>query len=156
MNAPSPFAEGHYAGGQPTPVQLAELAREGVRTVINLRAPDEPTEYDEAAEAARLGLRYVALPITGAADLDRERVREFGQALDEARRAGSVLIHCASSNRVGAMVALDEALNRGCPLDAALERGRDAGLKALEPAVVAVFFGSASKMGRGGTGSADS
>jgi uncharacterized protein (TIGR01244 family) len=138
VDAPFPYADGHYAGGQPTPAQLAGLAREGVRTVINLRAPDEPTEYDEAAEAARLGLRYVVLPITGAADLDRERVREFGQALDEARRAGSVLIHCASSNRVGAMVALDEALNRGCPLDAALERGRDAGLKALEPAVVAL------------------
>lgn len=136
MTAPTCFAEDHYASGQPTPAHLAELAREGVRTVINLRAPEEPMEYDEAAEAARLGLRYVTLPIGGAADLDRDRVREFGQALDEARREGGVLIHCATSNRVGAMVALDEALNRGCPLDAALERGRAAGLTALEPAVV--------------------
>ena len=138
MNAPFPFADGHYAGGQPTPAQLAGLAREGVRTVINLRAPSEPVEYDEAAEAARLGLHYLSLPITGAADLDRERVRQFGHALDEARREGGVLIHCASSNRVGAMVALDEVLNRGCALDTALERGRDAGLKALEPDVVAI------------------
>ncbi len=138
MDAPFPYADGHYACGQPTPAQRAGLAREGVRTVINLRAATEPMEYDEAEEAARLGLRYVALPITGAADLDRERVRQFGHALDEARRAGGVLIHCASSNRVGAMVALDEVLNRGCPLDSALERGRDAGLKALEPAVVAL------------------
>jgi len=138
MSTPSRFAEDHYAGGQPTPAHLAHLAREGVRTVINLRAPDEPMAYDEAAEAARLGLRYVALPIAGAADLDRERVREFGCALDDARRQGGVLIHCASSNRAGAMVALDEALNRGCRLDDALERGRAAGLQALEPAVVAL------------------
>ncbi|SFN04266.1 fused DSP-PTPase phosphatase/NAD kinase-like protein [Dokdonella immobilis] len=136
MDAPFPYADGHYAGGQPTPAQLAGLARAGVRTVINLRAPDEPVEYDEAAEAARLGLHYVPLPITGAADLDRERVRQFGRALDEARRAGGVLIHCASANRVGAIVALDEVFNRGCPLHSALERGREAGLKALEPAVV--------------------
>jgi uncharacterized protein (TIGR01244 family) len=138
MTAPTRFADAHYAAGQPTPQHLADLAREGVRTVINLRGPEEPVEYDEAAEAARLGLRYVALPVTGPADLDRDRVREFGRALDEARREGGVLIHCASSNRVGAMVALDETLNRGCELAEALERGRAAGLKTLEPAVVAL------------------
>lgn len=129
------FAEDHYAGGQPTPAHLAELVREGVRTVINLRAPDEPAEYDEAAEAARLGLNYVSLPIAGAADLDRARVREFGH---DARREGGVLIHCGSSNRVGAMIALDATLNRGCSLEAALKRGREAGLATLEPAVVAL------------------
>jgi uncharacterized protein (TIGR01244 family) len=138
MTAPTRFADAHYAAGQPTPAQLAELAREGVRTVINLRGTDEPCEFDEAAEAARLGLRYVTLPIAGPGDLDRERVRRFGTLLDDARREGGVLIHCASSNRVGAMVALDETLNRGCELADALERGRAAGLKTLEPAVVAL------------------
>jgi uncharacterized protein (TIGR01244 family) len=138
MTAPIRFADAHYAAGQPTPEHLAELARNGVRTVINLRGTGETADYDEAVEAARLGLRYVTLPITGPADLDRARVLQFGAILDEARREGGVLIHCASSNRVGAMVALDEALNRGQGLDAALERGRSAGLKALEPAVVAL------------------
>lgn len=138
MNAPRCFFDRHYAGGQPSPEQLADVARAGVRTVINLRGPTESAEYDEAAEAARLDLHYVALPITGAADLDRERVQAFGHTLDEARRRGGVLIHCATSNRVGAMVALDEALNRGSALDVALERGRAAGLTTLEPAVVAL------------------
>ncbi|WP_187770731.1 fused DSP-PTPase phosphatase/NAD kinase-like protein [Cognatilysobacter lacus] len=138
MTAPTCYAKDHYAGGQPTPGQLAELERAGVRTVINLRAADEPVDYDEAAEAGRLGLGYVAFPITGAADLDRERAQHFGALLDKARREGGVLIHCASANRVGAMVALDEALNRGRTIDAALELGRAAGLKALEPAVVAL------------------
>lgn len=138
MNTPTRFAEDHYACGQPTAAQLAGLAREGVRTVINLRGPAEPVEYDEAAEAARLGLRYVELPITGPADLDRERVRAFGRMLDEARREGGVLIHCATSNRVGAMVALDEALNRGRPLQDAIAHGRAAGLASLEPAVTAL------------------
>lgn len=138
MSTTRSYAEGHYAGGQPSPDQLSRLQREGVRTVINLRGPDEPLEFDESAEAGRLGLRYVALPIRGADDLDADRVRRFGQALDEARREGGVLIHCATSNRVGAMVALDAALNRGQPLDAALELGRAAGLAALEPAVIDV------------------
>lgn len=138
MTSPIPFDEAHFAGGQPTREELARLAREGVRTVINLRAPGEPVDYDEPAEAERLGMRYASMPIAGAGDLDRERVQRFGQMLDEASREGGVLIHCASSNRVGAMVALDEALNRGRPLDAALERGRAAGLTTLEPAVVAL------------------
>jgi uncharacterized protein (TIGR01244 family) len=138
MIAPTCFAENQYACGQPTPAHLAQLQHAGVRTVINLRGAGEPTDYDEAAEAARLGLRYVSLPVSGAADLAVERVREFGRVLDHARRAGGVLIHCASSNRVGAMVALDEHLNRGRPFDDALARGRAAGLKSLEPAVVAL------------------
>lgn len=136
MTAPICFSEDHYASGQPTATHLAELARQGVRTVINLRTSDEPVEYDEPALAAQLGLDYVSLPIAGAADLDSARVRRFGLALDQARRKGGVLIHCASSNRVGAMVALDLALNRGGSLQAALARGRAAGLGTLEPAVV--------------------
>lgn len=138
MTAPACFDSGQYAAGQPTPAQLADLARAGVRTVINLRAPGEPVDYDEAAEAARLGLDYVALPIAGPADLDRERVLRFGGLLDAARARGGVLVHCATANRVGAMVALDAALNRGRPLQAALELGRAAGLASLEPAVAAL------------------
>ncbi|HEY4583734.1 MAG TPA: sulfur transferase domain-containing protein [Lysobacter sp.] len=138
MTAPVRFADALYAAGQPTSAHLAGLAREGVRTVINLRGVDEPCEYDEAAEAARLGMRYLTLPIAGPADVDRERVRRFGALLDEARGDGGVLIHCATSNRVGAMVALDQALNRGCDLAGALEHGRSAGLATLEPVVVAL------------------
>lgn len=138
MTAPVRFSDNCYAAGQPTREQLADFARDGVRTVINLRGPTEVADFDEAKEAVRLGLQYVSLPITGPGDLDRERVRAFGQALDQARRDGGVLIHCATANRVGAMVALDELLNRNATLDAALERGRAAGLGSLEPAVVAV------------------
>src|SRR3546814_15750556 len=94
MNTPWRFAEDRYAGGQPTPAHLAELVREGVHTVINLRAPEEPTEYDEAAEAARLGLHYVSLPIAGAADRDRARVREFRS---EERRVGNECVRTCRS-----------------------------------------------------------
>lgn len=145
MTTPVRFAKDHYAGGQPTPAHLAALKREGVRTVINLRAPGEAVEYDEAAEAARLGLRYVVLPIAGAADLDRERVQLFGRVLDEARREGGVLIHCASANRAGAMVALDGLFNRDQALEHALAQGRAAGLASLEAAVHAIAGREASR-----------
>ena len=141
MNTLQPYADKHFAHGQPTLAQVAALAEEGVRTVINLRAPEEPVDFEEAAEVAALGLHYIALPIAGAADLDAARVRQFGTALDEARRQGGVLIHCASGNRVGALVALDEAFNRGASLQDALAQGRAAGLTVLEPVVTALIEG---------------
>lgn len=136
MSIPKPFERDLYAGGQPTAEDLSGFAAQGVRTVISLRAPAETVDFDEAQEAQRLGLRYLQIPITGAADLDRSHVVQFGRALDTARAEGGVLIHCGSSNRVGAMIALDAALNRGQSLHAALARGRAAGLASLEPAVV--------------------
>lgn len=139
MNSPQCYALNHYAHGQPTPEQLGELSALGVRTVINLRAPEEAIGFDEAGVAADLGLNYVTLPIAGAPDLDRARVTQFGEVLEEARRHGGVLIHCASSNRVGAMVALDEAFNRGASVEDALAHGRAAGLTALEPVVAALL-----------------
>ncbi len=135
MSMPIPFAPGLYAGGQPSPDDLAGFATQGVRTVINLRAPGEPVEYDERCEAERLGLRYVSLPISGPEDVTVDNVDRFSRMLEEARRHGGTLVHCASSNRVGAMVALDLGITKGSSCNTALAMGRAAGLATLEPHV---------------------
>jgi uncharacterized protein (TIGR01244 family) len=124
-----------YSAGQPTPAQLSELAAAGVPTVINLRAPAEPVDYDEAAEAARLGLRYEVLPVAGPEALDRDTVERFAGLLSAARGRGPVLVHCASGNRVGALVALMQGWVQQCDPAQALAVGRSAGLAALEPRV---------------------
>lgn len=129
------YAPDLYSGGQPAPADLARLAREGVRTVINLRAAHEPDQYDERAEAERLGMRYVAIPVAGAQDLDPAVVQRFADEIARAREAGPVLVHCASANRVGALVALEQAWHRGRDAADALGTGRAAGLTSLEPAV---------------------
>lgn len=139
MRFDTPFAPGLHAGGQPTPDDLARLAADGVRTVINLRAPSEPIDFDEAREARRLGLRYVTVPVAGPHDVTPDTVARFSRELDQARSHGAVLLHCASGNRVGALVALDQALTRGQPADAALAIGRSAGLTSLEPLVTTLL-----------------
>lgn len=139
MTVPACFAPGLYASGQPSPDDLARLAKEGVRTVINLRAPTEPAGYDEAREAERLGLRYIAIPVAGAQDVTPETTARFSRELEQARRDGGVLVHCASANRVGALVALDHALHRGMPSPEALALGRKAGLTSLEPHVAGLL-----------------
>lgn len=126
---------GVLAAGQPSPDQLASLAAEGVRTVIDLRTLMEPGEFDEAREAERLGLRYVSIPIAGPHDVSPETITRFSRELEAARNSGDVLIHCASANRAGAMLALDEGLTRNKPVADALTIGRAAGLTTLEPTV---------------------
>lgn len=128
------YAPGLHASGQPTPEDLARLRAVGVRSVINLRAPGEACAFDEAAKAACLQLAYETLPVSGADDLTPQAVERFGALLDAARARGDVLVHCASGNRVGALVALHAAA-RGAPPADALAIGRAAGLAGLEPHV---------------------
>ncbi|MCY7353581.1 MAG: protein tyrosine phosphatase family protein [Lysobacter sp.] len=126
-----------YSGGQPSESELAVLARKGVRTIINLRHPSEATDFDEATAVAAAGMRYVAIPIAGSQDLTRETVARFSQELAKAQACGPVLVHCASANRVGALIALEQAWVQGQDSDGALAAGRAAGLAGLEQAVIA-------------------
>ncbi|HEY6940685.1 MAG TPA: sulfur transferase domain-containing protein [Dokdonella sp.] len=119
-------------GGQPTADQLRAFAAGG-GVVIDLRGPDEARGYDEAALARQLGLRYVNVPVEGAADLTPANAQALHAAL--AAAGGPVLLHCASGNRAGALLALEAARYEGLDADAALALGRSAGMKSLEPAV---------------------
>ncbi|SDQ28110.1 TIGR01244 family protein [Pseudoxanthomonas sp. CF385] len=125
---------GLHTGGQPTAEDLQRLKHEGVRTVIDLRGPQEARGFDEAREAEALGMAYIALPISGKDDISAEKAKALHTLLQD--REGGVLLHCASGNRVGALLALGAAQIDGLPADEALALGRAAGLKSLEPVVV--------------------
>lgn len=129
---PHALRPGLYVGGQPDESQLQALAAQGVTTVIDLRGADEDRGYAEAARVQALGLRYVSLPIAGAADITPANARALQHAIDTSN--GPVLLHCASGNRVGALLAL-QAHARGLDETAAIAEGRAAGLGSLEPTV---------------------
>lgn len=93
---------GVATGGQPDSITLVALARGGLRTVLDLRAPEEARGFAEASVAESLGLRYVLLPVT-AATLTDSTFDAF-RALMRAGGAESMLVHCASGNRVGVML----------------------------------------------------
>ena len=135
---PHALRPGLYVGGQPDPAQLQALASQGVTTVIDLRSADEDRGYAEAARVQALGLRYVSLPIAGAGAITPANARAVQQALDTSE--GPVLLHCASGNRVGALLAL-LAHERGLDEEAAIAEGRAAGLGSLEPTVRAQIRG---------------
>lgn len=128
------FAPGLYAAGQPTPREWPEIAKAGVRTVLNLRPENEQPGFREAELARNAGLEYLYLPVGSADMLDDERVAAFDALL--ARYAeGGMLIHCGTGNRVGALVALRAHRFLGASLGEALAAGRQAGLTGLEPRV---------------------
>lgn len=124
--------EGVLTGGQPTEAQLETLAEMGYGIVVNMRGPTEAGSTDPAAVEA-LGMTYVSIPVTGAADVSEENARRLGEILNQADQP--VLLHCASSNRVGALLALEAYYVDGVSPEEALALGKEAGLTRLEPVV---------------------
>ena len=126
---------GLSAAGQPNEAALAVFAKEGYTTVIDLRTKGEDRGMDEAAIVAGLGMEYVVLPIgrDGITFENAKTLDEFIEAAD-----GPVLLHCGSSNRVGALLALSKSL-AGIDDDGALQYGQEGGLTSLENQVKRVL-----------------
>jgi len=122
-----------YGAGQPAAGDWAEIARHGVTTVIDLRPDAERPGRDEAAEVQAAGMAYRQIPVAGARDLTPDAARTLWQAIDAA--PGKVLVHCASGNRAGALLAIAAVREGGMPPEQALEAGREAGMTSLEPRV---------------------
>ncbi len=91
-----------YRGEQPSKDEYSELARLGVKTVIDLRE-DFRSSSRELAEAA--GLTYVNIPIDGHGEPSMEQADTFLKTVDAAQ--GPVYVHCAGGrHRTGSMVAV--------------------------------------------------
>lgn len=132
-NARMPFDD-VVTGGQPSSEQMEALVAGGVRHAISLRPASEDGAGWEEVHAAEFGYEFDRLPITGAESLTRENVEIFAAMLAEAEGEGT-LLYCASSNRVGALVALKAAWLDGVPPEEALQLGLAAGLTRLEAPV---------------------
>ncbi len=114
------------ASGQPTESQLSVASRAGVKHVISLRAPGEEVGFDESSVVQALGMEFHSIPVSGGAGVTPENAASLQQLLD---RYGDepILVHCASSNRVGALMALS-AFADGQNADAAMAVGERWGL----------------------------
>jgi uncharacterized protein (TIGR01244 family) len=124
---------GLHTSGQPTLEQLDALAAEDVHAVIDLRGYDEDRGYDEAAELKARGIAYYSLPINGKGDLTPANATALKHLLDE--NSNGVLLHCASGNRVGALLALMAAQEEGLAPEKAMGLGKNAGMSSLTPVV---------------------
>lgn len=113
---------------------IAVLQAAGIKHVIDLRAPEEHPDLDEARLVEEHGMTYHVLPIKGAESLTRENARELARLLDAAGD-DMTIVHCSSGNRVGALIALREAWIENRSAEEAIAEGKRWGLTRLEPSV---------------------
>jgi protein tyrosine phosphatase (PTP) superfamily phosphohydrolase (DUF442 family) len=136
-NARQPIA-GVTTGGKPTEAQLQQAKALGYRSVISLLPEaDMPGEAD-AVRA--LGMKFVSIPIASASALTEENARRLAAAMD-APESRPLLLHCASGNRAGALLALKVFyVDEATPTEA-LELGARAGMTSLRPPVESRMLG---------------
>lgn len=136
-NGACPLADVATAG-QPRAEHFDRLAAAGYRTVIDLRHPEESRGFDEAEATRAAGLRYENIPVTAATLGDAEFDR-FRALLGEPD-IRPVLVHCASANRVGALLIPYLILDERRTLDEALAIADEAGLRSHELAELALRY----------------
>ncbi len=123
-----------YAAGTLRAEDIKTLADAGVRHVIDLTTANETPGFNGRELIERAGMTYASLPIDGKDGLTRENVRAF-DALLSAAGEDTTLVHCASANRVGALVALRAAWLHGATPQQAIAEGERWGLKGLRDTV---------------------
>jgi uncharacterized protein (TIGR01244 family) len=123
---------GVSAGGATEPSAVAELARQGYRTVISLRTSAEPGAnlgaVEEAARAA--GLNYIHVPFDGKLP-DVGAIDRFLEAMTDPG-IRPVYIYCSSGNRVGALWMARRMLVDGWPAERAVAEARAIGMNKPE------------------------
>lgn len=125
--------DGITSAGQPDEVALRVFADSGYAAVIDMRGPDEDRGLeDERALVEALGMDYVLIPIDSPDDINFATVGKLQEVLQNID--GPVLVHCASGNRVGAVLALRHSLTGASP-EESIELGKNAGLTRLEGVV---------------------
>jgi uncharacterized protein (TIGR01244 family) len=114
-------------GGQPRNEHLAKLKEEGVKAIINLRQPGEHRADEERAEAERLGLRYINIPVAFG-EPKEEQATEFLKLTDDAANRPA-FIHCTGAIRVGAFWMIRRVLRDGWSIEEAEKEAEKIGLR---------------------------
>jgi uncharacterized protein (TIGR01244 family) len=117
-----------WRGAAPSHEGYRELARGGVRTVVDLRAEDGAAA--EGSVVSGLGMQYVHMPIRDGQVPEADQVAAFLRLVEQA--PGPVFVHCgAGVGRTGAMVGAYQVA-RGVSPAHALRRNLAVGPPSLE------------------------
>lgn len=124
------LAQNVIFSGQPTAEQLAGYPKDGVKVVVNLRTAEEMQKLglDEKAIVEKAGMRYVNVPFGSTPPKDEE-LAGLMKLLAGAKPNEKVVLHCATSNRVGYVWGLYQAKEKGMPAEKAMEEAKKAGMR---------------------------
>jgi len=119
--------------GQPSVDDLDKLAKRGIKIVINLRTTKEMKKIKEQEEVEKRGMVYVSIPIDGSDGITLDNAKKLDAAMNDLKQP--VLVHCASSNRVGGLLAYRAFVIEHKDAEQALSFGKSAGMKSTEKKV---------------------
>ncbi|RUO69668.1 beta-lactamase hydrolase domain-containing protein [Idiomarina ramblicola] len=134
IESPKQVSDKLWVMGTPSNEQLTEFSNKGGEIVINLLSQKEMKDSEEAAVVTRNGMAYYHVPVNGADGVTLENARMVDRILLR-NSDKTALVHCASSNRVGALMALRAGWLNGMSVENALEVGRKHGMTSLEDKV---------------------
>ena len=108
-----------WRAAQPAPHQIRHIAKEGIRTIVNLRGPRVCGSYWLERDACRrYGINLVDFQIRSRAAPTRDEIRRANELLE--RIEYPMLMHCKSgADRAGLMSVLYRHTREGVPIDIA-------------------------------------
>lgn len=123
-------------GAQPTEEKIPQLAREGFKSVINLRTVGEKEQplspEEEGAKVKAAGMSYLHIPVSSQA-MSPEQVDQFREELT--RQPGPVFVHCHKGKRAGAFAMMHAAVGAGWSGEETLQKAEQMGFACDQPAL---------------------
>ena len=126
--------EGLLVGGQPSPEHLRAIQEAGYRMVVSLRTDGEKGDEGERVAVERLGMKFVSIPVAGAAGLTEENARALSKTLGEQDVLPAV-VHCSIGERAAALLGLEAFVVDRLSMGAAVDLAKRLGMKRLEPSL---------------------
>ena len=94
-----------YRGAQPNEAGIRELARLGIRTVIDLRA-DDALAHKEETQVRAAGMRFISIPLSNWFSPRNDQIDQILAELDFAADQ-PIFIHCnRGADRTGTVIAV--------------------------------------------------
>jgi uncharacterized protein (TIGR01244 family) len=123
-----------YRGAQPTTSGFQNLAKMGIKTVIDLREADSRSAQEKQAVEA-VGMRYINIPLQGLSAPSSADVAKTMALFNDAA-AGPVFIHCRrGADRTGTVVACYRISHDGWDNAKALREAKANGMSWVEVAM---------------------
>ena len=120
-----------YRGAQPLKGGTSKLAELGIKTVINLRGPDDRVS-GEQKETESAGLRYFNIPMPGLSAPSDEQVAQALAIMNDPNNQ-PVFIHCKrGSDRTGTITAIYRISRESWTADRAIAEARANGMSWAE------------------------
>ena len=123
-----------YRGAQPTEEGFRNLAKLGIKTVVDLREADERSKSEEAAVKAA-GMQFISIPMRGMETPLNESVVKALNLLED-QTAGPIFVHCKrGADRTGGIIACYRVEHDHWENQKALAEARSMGMSRWQTAI---------------------